>query len=321
MQMPGVERVGDCKGTANHYHVSGGTGDPFIMYEWPAGGTGGIAGMDGNNAVRTYLEGDFNSIQSTEVIEAGLPVRIESLAIREGSCGDGRDRGGFGLRRAVRLLAPQGSLSVLSERNRPQPPTAWTAVAHRGPTGSPCSVGDAVLAPSPIPGKVSGFALQRDDVVIVETSGGGGCGDPLTRDPARVAGDVGQGTLTVDAGCGALRRRPRGRRRGRRTRRGHCAESHRPGIACSSVLRFVPEDIAGGHAPAAAHQSPPRRPRRDWRPAIRPNWCRCRARPCACGSQCDPAMEDRVALLGPSARAMLADAGAVMAAAAWPGYA
>jgi N-methylhydantoinase B len=199
MQVPGIVHTGDCKGTANHYHVSGSDGaaaDPFILYEWPAGGTGGIAGMDGNNAVRTYLEGDFNSIQSVEMIEAALPVRIESLAIREGSCGDGRDRGGFGLRRTVRLLSAAGQLSVLSERNRLAPygvdgggapwPNRFTV--HRG---------DAVLEPSPIPGKVSGFPLQRGDLVVVETSGGGGCGDPLDRDPAQIAEDVRQGYLTA----------------------------------------------------------------------------------------------------------------------------
>ena len=199
MQAAGTERVGDCKGTANHYHVSGGedaVADPFILYEWPAGGTGGIAGMDGNNAVRTYLEGDFNSIQSVEMIEAGLPVRIEELSIREGSCGDGRDRGGFGLRRTVRLLAARGQLSVLSERNRLAP---YGVDGGGAPDPNRFTVrrGDAVLEPSPIPGKVSGFPLQRDDLVVVETSGGGGCGDPLARDPARVAADVAGGYISA----------------------------------------------------------------------------------------------------------------------------
>jgi N-methylhydantoinase B len=198
MQIPTIDRVGDCKGTANHYHVSGGAdemSDPFILYEWPAGGTGGIAGMDGNNAVRTYLEGDFNSIQSVEVIEAGLPVRIESLMIHEGSCGDGRDRGGFGLRRTVRLLAPQGLLSVLSERNR----LSSYGVDGGGaplPNGFTVHRDGAVLQPSAIPGKVSGFKLRQGDLVVVETAGGGGCGDPLTRDPAKVMTDVRQGYLT-----------------------------------------------------------------------------------------------------------------------------
>ncbi len=305
MQMPGVERVGDCKGTANHYHVSGGTGDPFIMYEWPAGGTGGIAGMDGNNAVRTYLEGDFNSIQSTEVIEAGLPVRIESLAIREGSCGDGRDRGGFGLRRAVRLLAPQGSLSVLSERNV----LASYGVDGGGapwPNRFTVQRGAAVLAPSPIPGKVSGFALQRDDVVIVETSGGGGCGDPLTRDPARVAGDVGQGTLTVDQAAARY-----GVVLAAGGPDGAATETLRERIARDRVFvrpRFVPEDRLEGT-----------------RRLLRISTATAAAAGLAAGDpaelvpvqgaalrlwvQCDPAMEDRVALLGPAARAMLADAG------------
>jgi N-methylhydantoinase B len=52
------------------------------------------------------------------------------------------------------------------------------------------------VQPSDVPGKVSGFALRRGDIVREETAGGGGHGDPLTRDPARVAADVRQGYLS-----------------------------------------------------------------------------------------------------------------------------
>ena len=55
------------------------------------------------------------------------------------------------------------------------------------------------LQPSPLPGKVSGFPLERGDVLLMESSGGGGFGDPLGRDPARVAADVRDGYVTVRA--------------------------------------------------------------------------------------------------------------------------
>jgi N-methylhydantoinase B len=97
--------VGDLKGGANHVHIAGPRdGGTYIHYEWPAGGTGASSGVDGNNAVRSYNEGDFNSIQSVETVENQYPLRIERCEIREGSCGDGRFRGGFGLRRVVRIL-------------------------------------------------------------------------------------------------------------------------------------------------------------------------------------------------------------------------
>jgi len=58
--------------------------------------------------------------------------------------------------------------------------------------------GSRCIAPSLIPGKVGAFPLQRDDIVRIETAGGGGYGDPLYRDPVRVARDVQLGYLGRD---------------------------------------------------------------------------------------------------------------------------
>jgi N-methylhydantoinase B len=55
-----------------------------------------------------------------------------------------------------------------------------------------------VIMPSPIAGKVGGFKLRKGDIVRIESSGGGGYGDPLDREPARVARDVHLGYLSVD---------------------------------------------------------------------------------------------------------------------------
>jgi N-methylhydantoinase B len=55
------------------------------------------------------------------------------------------------------------------------------------------------IQPSPLPGKVGGFPLEPDDVLLMESSGGGGFGDPLTRDPAAVAADVTQGYVSPSA--------------------------------------------------------------------------------------------------------------------------
>ena len=52
------------------------------------------------------------------------------------------------------------------------------------------------IEPSPLPGKVSGFPLAVDDLLIMETSGGGGYGDPLAREASRVALDVAEGGVS-----------------------------------------------------------------------------------------------------------------------------
>ena len=193
--VPGM-MVGDLKGGANHVHIAGPRdGGTWIHYEWPAGGTGATDGLDGNNAVRSYNEGDFNSIQSVETVESQYPLRVERCEIREGSCGDGRFRGGFGLRRDVRILGETAMLSVLSEKN--VIPPYGVAGGANGAANRFVVVRDGkTVQPSDVPGKVSGFALRHGDVVREETAGGGGYGDPLARDPARVAEDVRQGYLS-----------------------------------------------------------------------------------------------------------------------------
>ncbi len=190
--------VGDLKGGANHVYVSGpqAGGGLFLCYEYPAGGTGASNGADGVHAVRAFPEGDFNSVQSAEIIEAQSPLRVEQYGLRDGSCGDGMFRGGLGLRRDIRVLTGGASLSVLSDKNIIPP----FGVAH-GHSGAPnrfTVVRDgATVEPSSMPGKVSDFKLRAGDIVRMESSGGGGYGDPLERAPALVGKDVSLGYITT----------------------------------------------------------------------------------------------------------------------------
>lgn len=191
-------RVGDTKGTANHMHITAVTDQrdrPKILYEWPAGGTGATAQGDGNNVLRTFAEGDFNSIHAIEVIEKSYPLRVVRSAVREGSCGDGLFRGGFGLLREIELMGDAGQLSVLSDRNI-IPPYGVNGGLSGAPNRFTVLRDGREIEPSDIPGKVSGFALRKGDIVRARTAGGGGWGDPLERDPARVAEDIRQGYLT-----------------------------------------------------------------------------------------------------------------------------
>ena len=193
------KRVGDLKGGANHVYVSGPLRDRdgiFLFYEYPAAGTGATGRTDGNHAVRAFPEGDFNAVQSAEVVEAQCPLRIESHGLREGSCGDGEFRGGLGLRRDVRILGDVASLSVLGDKNIIPP--FGVAGGVGGAANRFTVVRDGkTIEPSPVPGKVGGFALEAGDVVRMETSGGGGYGDPLTRKPEKVLDDVAHGYLSA----------------------------------------------------------------------------------------------------------------------------
>jgi N-methylhydantoinase B len=50
-----------------------------------------------------------------------------------------------------------------------------------------------------MPGLCDGEPVAAGEVIRIETTGGGGWGDPLARDPARVALDVRQGKVTPGA--------------------------------------------------------------------------------------------------------------------------
>ncbi len=167
----------------------------MVFYEYPAAGTGAFEGGDGNNAVRAFTESDITTIQPVEAIEQKYPLRVERCALRVGSGGDGRWRGGVGLIREVRVLAPHALLSVLAEKGVLPPYGVCGGVAG-APNRFYVRRGEAPIDPSPLPGKVSGFPLDVGDLVIMETSGGGGYGDPLERDPARVARDVAEGIVS-----------------------------------------------------------------------------------------------------------------------------
>jgi N-methylhydantoinase B len=190
--------AGDLKGGGNHCYVGGPdprTGETYIFYEYPAGGTGGFDGGDGSNTVRTWTESDMTTLQPIEAVEQLYPARVERTALREDSGGPGRFRGGLGLTREVRVLAPHASLSVLAEKA--VLPPFGVCGGGAGATNRFWVRRDGrPVQPSPLPGKVGAFPLLPGDVVVMESSGGGGFGDPLTREPARVAADVAEGYVT-----------------------------------------------------------------------------------------------------------------------------
>jgi len=190
--------AGDTKGAANHCTISSfdaKTQRSYLFYEYPAGGTGGWKGADGNNATRIFSEGDFSSIQPVESIEVEHPLIVERTELRQDSCGDGFRRGGLGLRREIRVLSSNASLSVLSDRNV-IPPFGVCGGYAGAPNRFVVRRGHGVIAPSDTPGKCSEFPLMAGDIVIMETAGGGGYGNPLEREIEAVARDVDYGYIT-----------------------------------------------------------------------------------------------------------------------------
>ena len=193
--------VGDLKGASNITTVAGpnpGRDRDFLFVEFPAGGTGAFARGDGNNAVRNFAEGDISSLQPIEAVEMVSPLRIERVALRCDSGGAGRRRGGLGVHREVRTLAPGARLSVLSDKNVTAPYGVRTA--GRGASNRFTVRRDGrEVQPSALPGKITGYPLGAGDVLVIRTAGGGGYGDPLDRTPESVARDVAFGYVSAEA--------------------------------------------------------------------------------------------------------------------------
>jgi N-methylhydantoinase B len=98
----------------------------------------------------------------------------------------------------VRILAPSTKLSVLAEKA--VLPPFGVCGGEAGARNRFWILRDGQpIAPSPLPGKVSAFPIEPDDILMMESSGGGGFGDPLEREIAAVAADMAEGYVTREA--------------------------------------------------------------------------------------------------------------------------
>jgi N-methylhydantoinase B len=155
------------------------TGRSYIMYYFSGGGYGGWRGGDGlTNGCSTI---GISKSQPVEILESRYPVLFERYALREGSGGAGRFRGGFGVDYKVRLLRGTGTASFLMEHGRVGPPGILGGAAG-APNRIRIGQGQQVRAPAHR-SKGEGFVLQAGDWVEVMTPGGGGYGNPAERPP------------------------------------------------------------------------------------------------------------------------------------------
>ncbi|MGH8161263.1 MAG: hydantoinase B/oxoprolinase family protein, partial [Gammaproteobacteria bacterium] len=140
-------------------------------YETICGGTGAGPGFRGTSAVHSHMTN--TRMTDPEVLELNYPVRLERFAIRNGSGGGGRYRGGDGAVRKLRFLEPMTAVIVASRR----------AVAPFGLAGSADGAPGRqwVERASGVREPLSGTAaaeLAAGDAFVIETPGGGGYGVP-----------------------------------------------------------------------------------------------------------------------------------------------
>jgi N-methylhydantoinase B len=168
----------------------------YVYYESPAGGNGGFNEADGSSVFANVDFGNLPTSQNAESIENEMPLLVEGSALRIDSAGEGRSRGGVGIYREIRLLDDEARYSVLSDR-AVIPPYGMLGAGSGKPYKISIRRGREEVN-FDTPGKVSGYPIGKGDVVVIRSSGGGGYGDPLDRDPEKVREDVKQGYISKE---------------------------------------------------------------------------------------------------------------------------
>ena len=176
--------------------VDSATGKEFVHYEWSSGGNGAFLEADGPSSMAAIDWGDLRTVQSAEVMGTRYPLRVQWTRQAMNSGGAGHTRGGLGTRRALQLTHGQAQYSLLSD-GAVVPPFGILGGESAAPVGSYIHE-DGKDRPFPTPGKVGGHPMQEGDIIVLQSAGGGGYGDPLTRDPEAVLEDVVEGYVSVE---------------------------------------------------------------------------------------------------------------------------
>nr|WP_256476357.1 hydantoinase B/oxoprolinase family protein [Siccirubricoccus soli] len=165
---------------------------PFIYVDFTCSAWGGRPwgdGLDGNSHMFANM-----ASPSIEVTEAEQPIRITRYEFLPDTMGAGQWRGGAPFAREYMFLEEEGVLQVRADRREFLP-----FGLQGGQPGAPSMnwlIRDG--KPEKLPSKFC-ITLKYGDVFRLEVPGGGGWGDPLTRDPALVARDARNGLVSLAA--------------------------------------------------------------------------------------------------------------------------
>ncbi|MFJ7076364.1 hydantoinase B/oxoprolinase family protein [Streptomyces sp. NPDC098781] len=151
-------------------------------YETVASGSGAGDGFPGAPVVQTHMTN--SRLTDPEVLEWRLPVRLDEFAVRRGSGGAGQWRGGEGAVRRIRFLEPM-TVSTLSQHRR-VPPYGMAGGEPGAPGANRVERADGTV--TALDGSDSAD-VGLDDVLVIETPGGGGYGPP-SPDPHQAGEEI-----------------------------------------------------------------------------------------------------------------------------------
>lgn len=142
---------------------------PFAYYETIAGGMGASPRGPGRSATHTHMTNSWNT--PIEAFEHAYPLRVRAYKIRAGSGGAGKHAGGDGIVRELEFLEP-AEVTILSDRRKRGP------YGLQGGANGVCGSSGVIKEGShnELPSKTR-FVIQRNEVLRIETPGGGGWGE------------------------------------------------------------------------------------------------------------------------------------------------
>jgi N-methylhydantoinase B len=161
-------------------------GEGYLMREVLGGGSGGRWYADGEDTI--HVVPDSRNIP-VEFAESRWPIRVERLGLAVDSGGPGRFRGGLGYDKHLRMLEDARFMSI-ADRNLL---ACWGV--NGGAAGRPFTVD---IEGRPVGGLTDAEPVREGEVIRIRTTGGGGWGDPLDREPGRVADDVRDGKVSIE---------------------------------------------------------------------------------------------------------------------------
>lgn len=161
----------------------------FLLREVLGGGSGGRYYADGSDCI--HIVPDSKNLPA-EFAETRFPIIVERLALAQDSGGAGKHRGGLGYQKDVRALQHVEFISTADRSIL----SCYGVKGGRAGLPYRATVNPGTPEQVRLPGMVDNFKLSAGDVIRLETTGGGGWGDPLEREPELVLMDVIQGKVS-----------------------------------------------------------------------------------------------------------------------------
>jgi N-methylhydantoinase B len=176
-----------------HFMYSGydKSGEWYQLYQITFGGIPGKPFGDGPDGHSLWPS--FTNVPN-EFLESYFPLRIDIYETIADTGGAGKNRGGNGLRIGYRFLEP-GEISIHDDRWLTYP---WGANGGEPGARSRKLLQRADGTEALLPSKIDHVKVEAGDLLIADTWGGGGWGDPLERATDQVAFDVAAGLVTID---------------------------------------------------------------------------------------------------------------------------